>query len=71
MHVSRLPSLCIEIHKTMKKQNPTLMQEIFRFKSVCNPNRSSRNPNDLHHHRPNQVTLGTHSLRSLGFQGVE
>ena len=65
MHVSRLRSLCIEIHQTMKK-NPTFMQDIFQFKSVCNPNRSSRNPNDLHHHRPNQVTFGTHSLRSLG-----
>ena len=42
------------------------MQEIFHFKSVCDPNRSSRNPYDLHHHRPNQVTFGKHSLRSLG-----
>ena len=66
MHVSRLRSLCIEIHKTMKKQNPTFMQDIFQVKSVCNPNRSSRNPNDLIHHRTNQVTFGTHSLRSLG-----
>ena len=57
MHVSRLRSLCIEIHKTMKKQNPTFMQDIFQVKSVCNPNRSSRNPNDLYHHRPNQVTF--------------
>ena len=63
MHVSRLRSLCIEIYKTMKKQNPIFMQDIFQFKSVCNPNRSSRHPNDLIHHRPNQVTFGTHSFR--------
>ena len=59
-------SLVYEIHKTMKKQNPTFMQDIFHFKSVCDPNRSSRNPHDLHHHGPNQIIFGTHSLRSLG-----
>ena len=35
MHVSRLRSLCIEIYKTIKKLNPTFMQEIFHFTSVC------------------------------------
>ena len=50
----------------MKKLNPTFMQEILHFKSVSDPNRSSRNPYDLHHHRPNQVAIGKHSLRSLG-----
>ncbi len=28
--------------------------------------RSSRRPFDLNHHRPNQTTFGTNSLRSLG-----
>ena len=42
MHMSRLRSLCIEINKTMKKQNPTSMQDIFHFKSVSSPNSSSR-----------------------------
>ena len=42
-----------------------LKMDIFHFKSVCNLNSSLRNPHDLHHHRPNQVTFGTQSLRSL------
>ena len=41
------------------------MHEIFKVKSsVC----SSRNPNDLQHYSPNQVTFGSNSLRSLGPQ---
>ncbi len=52
IHVSRLRSFCIEIHKTMKMQNLTFMQDIFHFKSVSN-----------HHHRFNQVTFGINSLR--------
>ena len=68
MHVSRLRSFCIEIYKTMKKLNPSFMEQLFQFKSSMNVNRSMRNPYDLKHHRPNQVTFGSNSLRSLGPQ---
>ena len=68
MHVSRLRSFCIEIYKTMKKLNPSFMEQLFQFKSSMNVNRSMRNPYDLKHHRPNQVTFGSNSLRSLGLQ---
>ena len=66
MHVSRLRSFCVEIYKTMKKLNPSFMQQLFQFKSSMNVNRSTRNPYDLQHYRPNQVTFGSNSLRSLG-----
>ena len=41
------------------------MHDIFKIKSSIY---SSRNPNDLQHYRPNQVTFGSNSLRSLGPQ---
>ncbi len=41
------------------------MKDIFAFKSSRNSNRSQRNPYDLLHHRPNQVTYGSNSLRAL------
>ena len=44
------------------------MEQLFQFKSSMNVNRSMRNPYDLKHHRPNQVTFGSNSLRSLGPQ---
>ena len=42
--------------------------EVFAHKSSMNVNRSMRNPYDLKHHRPNQVTFGSKSLRPLGPQ---
>ena len=65
MHVSRLRVLRIEIFKTLKHLNPPFMSDIFKIKSS---RYSSRNPYDLQHHRPNQVTFGSNSLRSLGPQ---
>ena len=65
MHVSRMRVLCIEVFKTLKNINPSFMHEIFKIKSSIY---SSRNPNDLQHYRPNQVTFGSNSLRSLGPQ---
>ena len=65
MHVSRLRALCIEVFKTLKNLNPSFMHEIFIIKSSTY---SSRNPNDLQHYRPNQVTFGSNSLQSLGPQ---
>ena len=65
MHVSRLRSLSIEIFKTLNGLNPSFMKDIFQIRSS---NYSSRNPNNLTHYRPNQVTFGTHSLKSLGPQ---
>ena len=41
------------------------MQDIFELKQTI---RSARNPNELIHHRPNQVTFGSKSLLSLGPQ---
>ena len=65
MHVSRLRVLCIEIFKTLMHLNLSFMSEIFKIKSSRS---SSRNPYNLQHHRPNQVTFGSNSLRSLGPQ---
>ena len=63
MKISRLRSLCVEIYKTVAKLNPPFMQDIFKLKQIT---RSARNPNELYHHRPNQVTFGSKSLISLG-----
>ena len=41
------------------------MRDIFKLKDTTRP---SRNPNELIHHRPNQVTFGLKSLLSLGPQ---
>ena len=65
MHISRLRSLCIEIYKTMKDLNPIFMKDLFKFKSSTNSTRSQRNPYDLLHHTPNQVSYGSNSLRAL------
>ncbi len=63
MNINRLRTLCIEIYKTMHDLNPHFMKDIFQFKSE---GRSSRNQFDLVHYRPNQVTFGSNSYRSLG-----
>ena len=63
MLVSRQRIPCIEIFKTLNKLNPTFMNDIF---SVRTSNYSSRNPNNLNHFRPNQVTFGSNSLRAMG-----
>ena len=65
MNVSRLRYLCIEIFKTINKLNPSFMQEIFNVKSS---NYSLREINNLEHYRPNQITFGSNSLRTLGPQ---
>ena len=65
MHVSRLRSLCIEIYKTIKDLNSTFMKDLFEFKSSTNSTHSQRNPYDLLHHRPYQVTYGSNTLRTL------
>ena len=59
MHVSRLRVLCIEVFKTLKNIKPSFMHDIFKIKSSIF---SQRNPNDLQHYRPNQVTFGSNSL---------
>ena len=66
MHVSRLRVLCTETFKTLMHLNPSFMSGIFKIKSSTRY--SSRNPYNLQHHRPNQVTFGSNSLRSLGPQ---
>ena len=65
MHVSRLRSLYIEVYKTMKDLIPSFMKDLFEFKSSTNSTRSQRNPYDLLHYRPNQVTYGSNCLRAL------
>ncbi len=65
MRISRLRTLCIEIYKTVSKLNPPFIQNIFKLKETT---RSARNPKELIHHRPNQVTFGSKSLLSLGPQ---
>ena len=63
MLVSRQRTLCIEIFKTLKKLNPAFMNDIF---SVRTSDYSLRNPNNLNHFRPNQVTFGSNSLKVMG-----
>ena len=63
MKISRLRTLCIEIYKTVSKLNPPFMQDIFKLKQTT---RSERNPNELIHYRPNQVTSRSKSFLSLG-----
>ena len=63
MHVSRLRSLSWEVFKTLHDLNPSFMKDIFQIRTS---NYSSRSPNNLTHYRPNQVTFGTSSLKSLG-----
>ena len=65
MHVSRFRSLSLEIFKALSNLNLFFMKDIFHIRTF---NYSSRNPNNLIHHRPNHVTFGTNSLRFLGPQ---
>ena len=53
----------LENFKTLHDLNPSFMKDIFQIRTS---NYSSRNPHNLTHYRPNQVTLGTNSLKSLG-----
>ena len=62
MKISSIRTLCIEIDKAVAKLNPPFMQDVFKLKQIT---RSARNPNELHHHRQNQVTFGAKSLLSL------
>ena len=41
------------------------MKDIFKHKTNLS-GRSQRNTYDLSHHRPNQVTFGSNSLKALG-----
>ena len=65
IHVYRLRSLSLEISKTLNDLNPSFMKDVFQIRAS---NYSSRNPNNLTHYGPNQVTFGTNSLRFLGPQ---
>ena len=65
MQVARQRTLCIEIFKTIKNLNLPFMQSIFCSRTSKNP---SRNPNNLSHFRPNQVTFGSKSLKAIGPQ---
>ena len=63
MHVSRLRSLSLEIFKTLNDLNPFFKKDIFQIRTS---NYASRDPDNITHYRPNQVTFGTNSLKSLG-----
>ena len=65
MQVARQRTLCIEIFKTIKNLNPSFMRNIFSLRTSKYP---SRNPNNLNHFRPNQVTFGSKSLKAMGPQ---
>ena len=65
MQLARQRTLCIEIFKTIKNLNPPFMNNIFSLRTSKNP---SRNPNNLNHFRPNQVTFGSKSLKAMGPQ---
>ncbi len=60
-----LKTLCCEIYKTLNELNPRFMKDIFKHKTNLS-GRSQRNTSDLSHHRPNQVTFSSNSLKALG-----
>ena len=55
----------IEIFKTIRNLNPPFMHSIFSSRTLKYP---SRDPKNLNHFRPNQVTLGSKSLKAIGPQ---
>ena len=55
----------MEIFKTIKNLNPPFMHSIFSLITSKHP---SRNPNNLNHFRPSQVTFGSKSLKAMGPQ---
>ena len=65
MQVARQRTLCIEIFKTIRNLNPPSMHSIFSSRILKHP---SRNPKNLKHFRPNQVTFGSKSLKAIGPQ---
>ena len=65
MHVSRLRAQMYRNLQNYEAAEPCFLQNIFSFKSSTNLSHSLRNPYDLIHHRPNQTTYGTNSLRAL------
>lgn len=65
MIIQRLRTLCLELFKTLNHLNPSLISNIFEFKTSGRPNRSQQNLN-LKVVRPNQVKFVEQSLRILG-----
>ena len=65
MHTSRIELRCITIFKTLSKLNPSFLQDIFIVKSSSY---ILREANNLQYYRPNQVTFGSSTPRSLGPQ---
>ena len=65
MQVARQKTLCIKIFKTTKNLISPFLQSNFCSRTSKNP---SRNPNNLSHNRPNQVTFGSKSLKTIGPQ---
>ena len=65
MLVARQRTLCIEVVKTIRDLNPPFMHSIFSSRALKYP---SRNPKNLNHFRPNQVTFGSKSLKAIGPQ---
>ena len=53
------------VFKTLNDLNSSFMKENFHIRTSSY---ASRNSNNLTHHRPNQVTFGTNSLKSIGPQ---
>ena len=61
MEIKRHRALAIEIFKTINNINPSFMKDIFSKGS-----HSTRRPFDISTNRPNSVTYGDKSLRTLG-----
>ena len=62
MQVAHQRTLSVEIFKTIKNLNPSFMQSIFSSRTSKHP---SRNPNNLNHFQPNQVTFSCKSLKAI------
>ena len=63
MEVRRMRGLCLEIFKTINDMNPEYMKGIFQ---IPKNRHSPRHPYNLAVPKPNQVSFGSRSLRSLG-----
>ena len=60
----KLNNVAFSLFFTHQREN-SFMQSIFSSRTSKHP---SRNPNNLNHFRPNQVTFGSKSLKAIGPQ---
>ena len=65
MNVKRLRALCVELYKTINKQNPDFMRDLFKLRFTNRPVREKYKMNMIIPEF-NQVSYGKKSLRTFG-----